>query len=214
MASRMRGNEEGQVGVLALVLSLLIVGLLTAIVLGTTLGNGSNGTSGNPDVGLAGDVQAKTNLSQAVSAAQQALAAGGGVSEASLSAADPALQYTSGASTAPNVISVATAAGSAGTGGAIPGAGGVTVPGAGGVTVPGAGGGALPGASATGGSAVVLAVQRRPGNCWFAYLGGGAVWNGEQTGQSSCTAPALSSPPTAGAVSSSAIGWQQGAPPP
>lgn len=206
MASRMRGNEEGQVGVLALVLSLLIVGLLTAVVLGTTLDNGSNGTSGNPDVGLAGDVQAKTNLSQAVSAAQQALAAGGGVSDASLSAADPSLQYTSGASTAPNIISVATAAGSAGSGGVIPEAGGVTVPGAGGVTVPGA--------SATGGSAVVLAVHSSAGNCWFAYLGGGAIWNGEQTGQSSCTAPALGGPPTAGAVSSSAIGWQQGTPPP
>jgi len=196
MAGRSRVGEEGQGGVLVLVLSLLIVGLLTAILLGTTLGNGSKGTSGNPAVGLAADVQAKSNLSQAVSAAQQALAAGGSVSAASLSAANPSLQYTVGPSTGPDAISVAAApGGGAGTGGTI-GAGGVTVP----------------GALATGASGVVLAVHSAADNCWFAYVGGSVVWNGEQTGQASCTAPTLSGVPAAGPVSSGAIGWQQGPP--
>jgi len=205
MAGRIQVGEEGQGGVLVLVLSLLIVGLLTAILLGSTLGNGSKGTAGNPDVGLAGDVQAKTNLSEAVSAAQQTLSAGGAVSAAGMSAANPSLQFTAGPSTGPNVISMTSAPG-----GGITGAGGVTIPGAGGVTVPGVGGGS--GAPAAGSSGVVLAVHSAAGNCWFAYLGGSTVWTGEQTGQASCSAPTLSGPPSSSPVSSSAIGWQQGPP--
>jgi hypothetical protein len=191
MAVRLRGSEEGQGGLIVLVLSLLVVGVLTAIVLGSTLGGGSNSPADNPTVGLASDVQAKTSLSEAVTAAQAALTAGGSVSAAGLAAANPSLQYTTGPSTGPDLVSVTPSAGS---GGAIPGAGGVTVP----------------GSPATGGSGVVLAVHSSSANCWFAYLGGPVPWYGEQTGQPSCTAPALSGTPTAGPVSSSSIGWQMG----
>jgi len=197
MTGQLGAREEGQAGMVVLVVSLLIVGVLTAVLLGTTLNGGSNGTAGNPAVADAGDAQAKANLSEAQTAAQTALAAGGSVNAAGLQAAGSSLQFTSGPSTGPEVISVTAAAGSAGAG-----AGGVSVPGAGGVSVPGA--------AASGGAGAVLAVHSLANNCWFVYLGGGVAWYGEQTGQSSCTAPPLSGPPTASPVSSAAIGWQQG----
>jgi hypothetical protein len=193
MTGQLGAREEGQAGVVVLVVSLLIVGVLTAVLLGTTLDGGSNGTAGNPGVGLASDVQAKASLSEAQTAAQSALAAGGGVSITGLQAAEPSLQFTSGPSTGPEVISVSAAAASGG-----------------GVTVPGAGAVSVPGAAASGGSGAVLAVHSTADNCWLVYLGGAVPWFGEQTGQTSCTAPALSGPPTAGPVSSTAIGWQQG----
>jgi len=205
MTGQLGAREEGQAGMVVLVVSLLIVGVLTAVLLGTTLDGGSNGTAGNPAVGVASDVQAKASLSEAQTAAQSALAAGGSVSAAGLQAADPSLQFTSGPSTGPGVISVAAAAGSASAA-----AGGVTVPGAAGVTVPGAAASGGAGAAASGGSEAVLAVHSSANNCWFVYLGGGVTWYGEQSGQAGCTAPPLSGPPTAGAVSSAAIGWQQG----
>lgn len=187
MSGRIRRGERGQGGIVVLVLGLLVVGLLTAILVGTTLDKGGqNGTAGNPTVGLAADTQAKSSLSQAVTAAQQALAAGGGISAAALATANPGLEYTPGPSTGPGVISVAAAAGA--------GTGGVSVP----------------GAPATGSSGAALAVRSTSGNCWFAYLDGAVPWYGEQTGQASCSAPPLSGAPSPGPVSSSAIGWQAG----
>jgi hypothetical protein len=57
---------------------------------------------------------------------------------------------------------------------------------------------------------MTLAVRSSTGSCWLVWDGGSGVWYGEQTNLPSCTAPALGTAPTAGPVSSSAIGWQQG----
>jgi hypothetical protein len=68
---------------------------------------------------------------------------------------------------------------------------------------------------ATGGGSVTLADRSTSGTCWLIWKSAAsATWYGAQTGLSSCTAPVLAAPPTAGPVSSSAIGWQQGSFPP
>jgi len=61
------------------------------------------------------------------------------------------------------------------------------------------------------GSSVALADRSTDGTCWTVWWSPTAgAWFGAQTGQSSCTAPSMSGPPTPGPVSASAIGWQQG----
>lgn len=62
---------------------------------------------------------------------------------------------------------------------------------------------------ATSSAGVTLVTRSATGSCWSVWDGGSGVWYGEQTNVSSCTAQALGAPPTAGPVSSSAIGWQQ-----
>jgi len=60
------------------------------------------------------------------------------------------------------------------------------------------------------GRSVALADRSTDGTCWVVWWSPTAgTWYGAQTGLSSCTAPSLSGPPTAGPVSGSAIGWQQ-----
>lgn len=215
MHNRSAYGDSGQAGAIAMVISLGIVAILTAVILSVTLESGSDvGTSGapgleaNPAVAAASDTQAQAALSDAI-AAESASAAGGGA--AGFGAADPSVQFTTGPSTGPSVISVGTGPGTSGGAGGIPGAGDV-IPGAGGVTVPGvpgAGGGASAGGGG-GAGGTTLAIRSSSGTCWFAYLGGGGDWYGAQTGQPSCTAPALVSVPAAGPVSSTAIGWHPG----
>jgi len=61
------------------------------------------------------------------------------------------------------------------------------------------------------GSGVTLVTRSGDGTCWAVWWSPrSATWYGAQTGQASCTAPALSAAPSAGPVSSAAIGWQQG----
>jgi hypothetical protein len=61
------------------------------------------------------------------------------------------------------------------------------------------------------GSSVALADRSTDGTCWMVWWSPTAgTWFGAQTAQNSCTAPSLLGPPTAGPVSGSAIGWQQG----
>ncbi|MGD0881427.1 MAG: hypothetical protein ABSB09_07655 [Acidimicrobiales bacterium] len=61
------------------------------------------------------------------------------------------------------------------------------------------------------GTAVTLTALASDGTCWVVWWSpSGGTWYGAQTGQSSCTAPSPSNVPTAGPVSTSSIGWQQG----
>jgi len=62
------------------------------------------------------------------------------------------------------------------------------------------------------GSSATFADRSSDGTCWFAWWSTTAgTWYGAQTSQSSCAASGLSGAPTAGPVSSTTIGWQQGA---
>jgi hypothetical protein len=62
------------------------------------------------------------------------------------------------------------------------------------------------------GGAVTLATMSSDGVCWLVWHSPGqSTWYGAQSGASSCQAPELASPPVAGAVSSTSIGWQTGA---
>ena len=68
------------------------------------------------------------------------------------------------------------------------------------------------GSTAEGTGEATLTDRSSDGTCWVVWSSPSSpTWYGAQTGQSSCTAPALSGPPTPGPVSGSAIGWQQGA---
>ena len=68
------------------------------------------------------------------------------------------------------------------------------------------------GSTTDGTGEVTLTDRSSDGTCWVVWSSpSSTTWYGAQTGQSSCTAPALSGPPTPGAVSASAIGWQSGA---
>lgn len=63
-----------------------------------------------------------------------------------------------------------------------------------------------------GGGAVTMADRSSNGTCWLVWRSAaGVTWYGAQTGLASCVAPAIAAPPTPGPVSSSSIGWQQGA---
>lgn len=68
------------------------------------------------------------------------------------------------------------------------------------------------GSTADGTGSVTLTDRSSDGTCWVVWSSpSSTTWYGAQTGQSSCTAPALSGPPSPGPVSGSAIGWQSGA---
>jgi len=176
-----RTADEGGFSMIATMLSLVAVALLTALLLGSAFGSGStpsSGTARNPEVAMADAVQAQQSLSTGLHAAEDASAAAGGfasINAATLSSAEPSVTFSSGPSTGPTTVSVAT---------------GVTPDGTGSVT---------------------LADRSSDGTCWVVWSSSSSsTWYGAETGQSSCTAPAVSGPPSPGPVTGSAIGWQAG----
>jgi len=193
-------DDRGQIGVIGVAISLGVVAILTAIIIGISFGSGNGGTdtSGDDGVGQASDIQAQQDLSQAVTAVR----AVGSQGAAALQEAEPSLSFVNGPTSEPNVISVASVPGAASPGAASSGA---TIPGVPGVTVPGSAGSAP---ATSGGSTTIASYAPTTRNCWFIYSDGGALFYGLQTDQASCTAPALATAPAAGAASASAIGWQ------
>ncbi|MGO9028707.1 MAG: hypothetical protein ACLQOZ_08800 [Acidimicrobiales bacterium] len=181
-------TTESGFSMIATAASLIIGALLLAFALTSMLksGGGSNASLTNaPGVGMADDLSAQQALTTSLTAAGSAAAAAGGysgVTGEALSASNPSITYTDGASTGSSTVSVATSAGT-GAGGELSGAGG----------------------------GLTLAVRSSSGNCWLVWDGGGATWYGEQTDLPSCTAPALGTAPTASPVSSTTIGWRLGA---
>jgi hypothetical protein len=199
----------------ALVISALLVAFATTTMLQSN-GNSSDKLNNAPGVGLANDVSAQQALQTSLSAADdQAAEAGGfdGVTLAGLATSDSSVTYVDGPSTNPSTISVAITGG--GSAGGFPSGGdgsGVAGDGSGGLGDGGTGGGtgSDPGAGALG--AITLAIRSDSGTCWLAWKGGdSAPWFGEQTHLRSCTAPSLSSAPQPSPVSSTTIGWRQGA---
>ncbi len=163
-------------------LTLLVVGALTAILVGTTFSSGSDGASssgasGAPGVSQAADTQAQQSLTQGLGAATSTVAdqagndgVGGGVALSALSSSDPSVDFVTGPSTGPTTVSVTTVD-----------------------------------------NALTMADRSSNGTCWLVWhTASQPTWYGAQTDVSSCTAPALGGPPSPTPVSSSSIGWQQG----
>lgn len=206
---------------IATVLSLLAAALLTLLLLSTTLhssGTSDTSISNAPGVGLADDLVVQQALSSALtSIGAEASSAGGygALDITSLSTSDLSISFVAGPTSSPSTISVGLTGSSGGASGAgVPG----SVPSGGSSGVGGAVGAAIGGADAAGASgggadssSVTLASRSTSGTCWLAWkAAGSATWYGAQTHLSSCAAPALSSAPTPGPVTSSSIGWKQG----
>ena len=205
---------------IATVLSLLAAALLTLLLLSTTLhsgGTSDTSISNAPGVGLADDLVAQQALSSALTSIGAAASSAGGygaLDVTSLSASDPSISFVAGPTSSPSTISVAlTGSGggaSAGAPGRVPNGGSYGVGGPVGAAIGGADAAGANGGSVDNGS-VTLASHSTSGTCWLAWkAAGSATWYGAQTHLSSCSAPALSSEPTPGPVTSSTIGWEQG----
>jgi len=199
-----RDRTDAGFSMLLTVVSLLITALLILFALTTLFksnGNGSVKLSNEPGVGMADDLSAQQALQTSLTAADTVAAESGGygsVTASALSASNPSITYVDapGSSSSSSTVSVATSS----TGSSAGGVGGVA----------GLGDGSDQGGGGSG--SITLAVRASSGNCWLAWKGaGGGTWFGEQTGLTSCHAVTLASAPTAGVVSSSAIGWRQGA---
>jgi len=199
---------------ISIVLSLVGVALLTLGLLSTTLHSGSTAdtsVSNAPGVGLADDLVAQQSLSTALTTVSTAASTAGGygsVDVATLSASDPSVTYVVGPTTSTSTVSITITNGSSGSSGGSGSAIGAAISGA---EAAGAGSSDGAGLGGSGSGTVTLAARSSDGVCWLVWKGqGSGSWYGAQTGLASCTAPALSSAPTPGPVSSSGIGWQQG----
>ena len=182
---------EAGFSMIATVLGLVATAVLTALLLSTTLGSngstgsasGGSGVSNAPGVAEATSIQAQQTLSAGLTTVASTAASAGGygsLQPSTLSASNPSINFVSGPSTNATTISMSVVGGDGGAGGA-------------------------------GGGSVTLAVRSSGGTCWLAWKSSGSgTWYGAQTDQPSCTAPGLASPPAAGPVSSSNIGWQEG----
>ncbi len=197
-------------------LSLVAVALLSLVLLSTTFHSGddsSTNLSHAPGVAQADDLVAQQALSTALTSVGTAAANAGGygaLDVATLSASDPTVSYVAGPTTSASTVSIAV------TGGASGGSAGAGVPGGAiGAAINGASGGSDESGGSAGSGTVTLAARSSDGTCWLVWKGDGtATWYGAQTGLGSCTAPALTSAPDAGTVTSSSIGWQPGSFPP
>ncbi len=154
---------------------LVITALLVLWVAKATLSSRSGSPSGSPDQqsAAADAIQAQQNLSTALTSVRLAAIDGQATPDAAaIQLGNPALSFTSEASTGPGTISLA---------------------------------------ATTDGAGAALAARSSDGTCWIIWwTPTDGTWFGAQTGQRSCAAPVLISPPTPTAVTSTSIGWQQG----
>ena len=181
---RPRFDERG-FGMIGVALSLLVLALLSVGALeafgGGQATSAQKGALGGT-VANAYDVEAQSNLANAMQNVRSALIADGDAAAVDLTQ----FGVTSGASTAPGSVSgaVADAADDGG---------------AGSVGGPGAGGGA-----------VTLAASSRSGACWFTWFSAAATWYGVEPDATSCVAQAMVGAPTPARASPGSIGWQEG----
>jgi hypothetical protein len=225
------GFGESGFSMIAIALALLATAVLTALLLGTMLNsNGApgSGISDEQGVALATALQAQQTLSIGLTAAGTAEVNAGGygsLQPSTLTASNPSITFVNGPSTNPQTVSMAVSdgndsqsGGDAGGGSGLSGAesavaaaraaAGESDAGAQGAGT-GAGGGGGGGGGDAGGGSITLADRSTSGTCWLVWRSaGGGTWYGAQTGQASCTAPALASTPSPSPVSSSTIGWQ------
>ena len=184
--------------VVAILVAGLVAGVAAAVVLG---GNGqrAGGLASAPGVGAANDTVAKTELASATLVVEAAAGAAPGgyaaLSPQALNASSGGLTFTSGPSSGPPQVSIATA----------PSAGRVAGP------APANGIGGSP--EAISGTAV-LALHSKSGTCFYVWLGTGGPLYGAQGAQHACQASPLATPPTPAPATATAIGWDRGAYPP
>jgi hypothetical protein len=179
---------EAGFSMIATVLGLLATAVLTAILLSTTLGSngstgsasGGSGVSNAPGVAEATSIQAQQTLSTGLTTVVSTAASAGGYGS---------LQPSTLSASNPSITFVSGPSTNANT-----------------ISMA-----VVAGDESAGGGSVTLAVRSTGGTCWLAWKSSGSgTWYGAQTGQPSCTAPALASVPTAGPVSASSIGWSEG----
>jgi hypothetical protein len=178
---RMSEDADGGFSMIVTMLSLVIGALLVALLLGKTLG--SSTTSSTSITNAPGVAEADgLQAKQSLSIGLTAAAA----AAAAASGGYATLTSTDLSQANPSIHFVAG-----------PSAGASTVSVA---TTAGGGGGSI-----------TMAAHASDGTCWLVWKPDqGATWYGAQSDLASCTAPAISSPPTPDPVSSSTIGWQQG----
>jgi hypothetical protein len=203
-----RAPSDGGFSMIATALSMGATAILIVLLFTTMFkssASSSTSISNAPGVALAMSLQAQQNLATGLTSVETAAASAGGygsIDAASLTASDPAISFVTGASSNADTISVAVGGGDGGGTGAATGGIGAAI------------GAATATATATGagqGGEVTLADRSSNGTCWLVWKSGaGPAWYGAQTNLPSCTAPALTSTPTASPVSSSSIGWQEG----
>ena len=176
---RVRRRDEQGLSMVVTMVSLVAVALLVLLAARATLGgsSGSASTSVDQPVAAADGAEAQQTLSTALGAVASASGSTDsyvGIDAAELSTSEPSLQFTDGASTGPDSVSVA--------------------------------------ATSDGSGAVTLSVRANDGTCWFAWRApDSGAWYGARTGGSPCAAEPVEPTPTPGAVSSSSVGWEQGA---
>jgi hypothetical protein len=186
------GDRGGDLGLSMVVtaLSLGATAILTVILLSTMFkssGSSTTSVTNAPGVEEATALQAQEALSSGLSTVEAAASAGGygSLNPSALSASGASASFVTGPSSNATTISMAVSTG---------------------------GGAGFGGAEA---GAVTLAARASDNVCWLIWKSaGGEAWYGAQTGLTSCTAPALTVPPSPGPVSSTSIGWQQGSFPP
>jgi hypothetical protein len=209
MRNRSSGNRRHDVGsdngfsMIATVLSMGATAILVVLLFTTMFKSSASSNtsiSNAPGVSEATSLQAQQTLATGLSAAETASTSAGGygsLGPATLAASEPSIAFVSGASSNASTVSVAVTGTSGGDGSAVGGQGEDGIPGA----ATGSGGG----------GSITLADRSTNGTWWLVWKSaGGAAWYGAETNLPSCTAPALTSMPSAGPVSSTSIGWQEG----
>ena len=177
--------DEGGFSMIATMLSMVGVALLTALLLGSTFDSGST-PSGSTSSGTARNPEVA--MADAVQA-QQSLSTGLHAAQDASAAAGgfASLDAATLSEAEPSVTFVS---------------GPSTAP----TTIS-----VATGSPSDGTGSVTLADRSSDGTCWLVWSSSSSVtWYGAQTGQSSCTAPALFGTPGPGPVTASAIGWQEG----
>lgn len=199
LTKKRKGSLPGAgFGMVGLVLTLAIVGVGgaiggTALLGGSGSGNNGLGTGNGSPANKAYDIAAESTLETAQSAVETVATTSGysGISASSLEFDEPSVRFISGPTTSDTSVSVADSA----TGSTAPG------------QAP-----SLGGAASSAGSVTLAAYSESTsgnGSCLFVWMTTGATWFGAEADQTSCTATALASAPTAGTPSATSIGWAQ-----
>jgi hypothetical protein len=204
-------SDTGQLSLVGVVIALIVMGALTGIGLVVFVGGSDSGGTAQgpqgPGVSTADNAAAQQSLSQAQTAASTAIVGGGygTLTASTLTASDPSLTFTSGASTSSGTVSVAPGGGATSIGG------GPTAEGLTGAPSTGLGTATATGA---GGGSVTLAAYAKTGTCWYVWLGRGGPRYGAETGRSSCQAAPIATAPPASAPNAASVGWSSSTFPP
>jgi hypothetical protein len=197
LTTKRKGSLPGAgFGMIGLVLALAVVAVGGAVG-GTALLGGSSSSDNGLGAGVgtpanrAYDIAAESTLETAESAVETVGTTSGfsGITASSLEFDEPSVKFTAGSTTSDTSVSVAGSSTSSSAAGQAP---------------------ALGGSASSAGSVTLAAYSESTsgnGSCLFVWMTTGATWFGAEANQTSCTATALASTPTAGTPSATSIGW-------